>query len=131
MRDTDISKAYASLIVARNAWALTQARLMRAEDDLESDKTVTLLSGTIDGKNAEVREAQLRERCVDAYDGLSQAKHDEITARAEFDMCRYEVARINDMLRLMEIGTGGESAMPETNEANEALRAAMSGAAQL
>ena len=105
---------------------------MTAEATLETVRASVILSGAIDGKNAETRDAQTRQACAAQYTELASAKQLETLSRAEFDMCRYELARINDLLRLMEIGSGvnGNGETDSGGGAAEALRDAMNGAVQ-
>ena len=70
---------------------------------LEDDKDVLITSGKIDGKNAEIREAQLRDKLADQYNELAISQNVERAAKKNYDLAMFDVDTVKIMVRLMEL----------------------------
>ena len=70
---------------------------------LEANKATELASGKIDGKNAETREAQLREKLADQYTELAIQQNAERAARYHYDVVLLDVDTVKTLLRIAEL----------------------------
>jgi hypothetical protein len=72
---------------------------------LEADEARTALqnSGAIDGKNAEIREAQLREKLQSELAECFAAEKTERRCRHEFDRASIDVDTVKTLLRIAEL----------------------------
>lgn len=70
---------------------------------LETKKAELLTMGTIDGKNAEIREGQLRDRLATEYAELADVQGGAARARTHLAVCQIEVERCKTLLKLLEV----------------------------
>ncbi len=98
-----ISNAFTWLENAKSAYHLSANALIAAKRDLEIAKLAGLASGTIDGKNAELREAAARTLLADKYTALETAELNERNDRFEMELAQLEIERVKMLLRLDEI----------------------------
>ena len=72
---------------------------------LEADEARTALqnSGVIDGKNAEIREAQLREKLSSELAECFAAEKTERRCRFEYDRAQVQVDTVKTLLRIAEL----------------------------
>ena len=89
MKESEIKAAFAALMAARQALYEGSEREVTAKTALKKREAALLLSGAIIGKNAETRDAQLKERCQMEIGTLEGA---EIEKRLL--QCRYDLASI-------------------------------------
>ena len=81
----------------------TVEELAFVKRELESKKLIGLADGTIDGKNAELREASAREKLADLFASVEKAERFEREARLYFDLAQVEVDYLKTILRLAEL----------------------------
>ena len=74
-----------------------------AKAELETAKYQALVGGVIDGKNAEIREAQLRTHLESNYATLDTAERTERAARHQYDQASIEVDTVKTLLRIAEL----------------------------
>ncbi len=70
---------------------------------LETAKYELLRSGKIDGKNAEIREAQTAEALTAEYKELHDAEAKERLAKMNFDIAMFELDNAKYSLRIAEL----------------------------
>ena len=103
MDELTINTAYSILAEKKQALADKAEKVIEFTYKLETKKAVALQDGTIEGKNAEIRDAVAREFLKIEYDDLKLAEYDESVARVEFDIAQFEVSRVQALLRLAEV----------------------------
>lgn len=74
-----------------------------AKSELERRRLAAIADGTIDGKNAELREASARQVLADLYETCEQAERVASDAKLALDLARLEVERVRALLRLAEL----------------------------
>lgn len=95
--------AFASQATARTAlFGATEGAII-AKADLDTAKYDALTGGVIDGKNAEIREAQLKTHLEADYAKLDTAERTERAARHQFDLASIEVDTVKTLLRIAEL----------------------------
>ena len=70
---------------------------------VDDEKSSALTSGKIDGKNAEIREAQLRDILSEVYISLAALQNAERAARFAYDKAQMEVDTVKTLLRIAEL----------------------------
>lgn len=70
---------------------------------LEAKKAELLAMGVIDGKNAETREGQLRERLAEDYEFVAKVQVEVAKARTNLTACQIDVERCKTLLKLLEV----------------------------
>lgn len=104
MIDADtINGAFHCLRTETRSLAKATVLETQARTKLESQKTELLAFGVIDGKNAEVREAQIRDRLASEYRELDAAQGAVAEARTGVTLAQIEVDRCKTLLRLLEV----------------------------
>ena len=98
-----IRYAYSLLSSATSEYHEAAERAILAKSALERARLGGLANGTIEGKNAELREASAMERLADLYAELETAEGEERSARLWLDLARLGVEEIHALLRLAEI----------------------------
>ncbi len=98
-----INEAYDDLSRATRAVAAVTDQEAARRAALETKKAELLAMGTIDGKNAEVREAQLRDRLATEYAELADVQSNVAGARTNLAVCQIEVERCKTLLKLLEV----------------------------
>jgi hypothetical protein len=95
--------AFANLTDARSKLFTATEAAIEAKNDLETAKYQALTGGVIDGKNAEIREAQLRTHLDADYSKLSETESAERKARYNYDLASIEVDTVKTLLRIAEL----------------------------
>lgn len=86
-------------------WNATE-RELAAKTMLEKTKAQMLADGTIQGKNAELREASARDILHSQYTALELAEETVRKARLDFDLARIDLEEMRTLLRLAEVTVG-------------------------
>lgn len=73
------------------------------KDDLEDMRQSLILSGTIDGKNAEIREAQMAEKLAKHIQNVRQVEDAERRAKHEFDQALTDLDSTRYLIRVAEL----------------------------
>jgi hypothetical protein len=71
--------------------------------EFEAVKADLLASGVIDGKNAEIREAQVKTQLAHRYETLAISQQELARRRTALARAQIEVDRVKTLLRLMEV----------------------------
>ncbi|AFD25882.1 hypothetical protein [Deinococcus gobiensis] len=104
MIDADtINAAFHCLRTEQLSLANYTALETRVRTEIESKKAELLALGIIDGKNAEIREGQLRDRLASEHLELSEAQGAVAEARTGVTIAQIEVDRCKTLLRLLEV----------------------------
>ena len=106
MNETTINSAYNNLSYAKKVFATVAENLIDAKNQLEVQKAGALLSGAIEGKNAELREASARDVLGGHYLEVAELEAEEREARLELDLASIEVERVKSLIRLEELLAG-------------------------
>ena len=97
------SQAFANMTEARQQLFAQTENAITTKADLENAKYQALIGGVIDGKNAEIREAQLKQHLEADYAKLDTAERTERAARHQFDLASIEVDTVKTLLRIAEL----------------------------
>lgn len=73
------------------------------KETLEKAKAELALSGKLDGKNAETREAQARTILKDQFEAVTIVERSERASRYYFDKASIDVDTVKTMLRIAEL----------------------------
>ena len=95
--------AFENLVTARTALFGATEGAIEAKAELETAKYQALVGGVIDGKNAEIREAQLRTHLEANYAKLDTAERTERAGRHQYDQASIEVDTVKTLLRIAEL----------------------------
>ena len=95
--------AFENLVTARTALFGATEGAIEAKAELETAKYQALVGGVIDGKNAEIREAQLRTHLEANYAKLDTAERTERAGRHQYDQASIEVDTVKTLLRITEL----------------------------
>ena len=95
--------AFANLAMSRTALFGATEGAIEAKAELETAKYQALVGGVIDGKNAEIREAQLRTHLEANYAKLDTAERTERAGRHQYDQASIEVDTLKTLLRIAEL----------------------------
>jgi hypothetical protein len=98
-----INAAYTALKVARNGLFAASEHEGRCKDALEVAERDLLLSGAIDGKNAELRNAQMFNRTEVQRTQLYQAQSKRRRAELDLQLATDEVQRIRTLVSLITV----------------------------
>lgn len=101
--ETKAVKAFENLAAARAALFVAAEVTIMDKFTLEALRAELTASGKIDGKNAETREAQVREFLSDQYLSLASAEAAEREARRDFDMASMEADAVRTLVRIAEL----------------------------
>ena len=74
-----------------------------AKQELEDTKLSLILSGSIDGKNAEIREAQMAEKLAKHIQNVRQVEDAERRAKHEFDQALTDLDSTRYLIRVAEL----------------------------
>lgn len=97
------TSAFAKQTEARTALFTAAEAAITAKADLDTAKYGALTGGVIDGKNAEIREAQLKQHLEADYAKLDTAERQERGARHGYDLASIEVDTLKTLLRIAEL----------------------------
>jgi hypothetical protein len=95
--------AFEKLAMSRTSLFGATEGAIEAKAELENAKYQALVGGVIDGKNAEIREAQLRTHLEANYAKLETAERTERAARHQYDQASVEVDTVKTLLRIAEL----------------------------
>ena len=95
--------AFEKLAMSRTALFGATECAIEAKAELEIAKYQALVGGVIDGKNAEIREAQLRTHLEANYAKLDTAERTERAGRHQYDQASIEVDTVKTLLRIAEL----------------------------
>ena len=101
--ETKAVKAFENLTSARTALFTAAEITIMEKFLLEQQRSEAMASGKIDGKNAETREAQVRELLADQYLKLATAENSERLARRDFDLASMEADAARTLVRIAEL----------------------------
>ena len=101
--ETKAVKAFENLTSARTALFTAAEVTIMEKFLLEQQRAEVTASGKIDGKNAETREAQVREILADQYLKLATAENAERLARRDFDLASMEADAVRTLVRIAEL----------------------------
>lgn len=96
-------KAFENLASARTALFMAAEVTIMDKFTLEKQRAELTASGKIDGKNAETREAQVREILSDQYLSVAAAEAAEREARRDFDLASMEADAVRTLVRIAEL----------------------------
>lgn len=96
-------KAFESLTTARAALFTAAEVSIMEKFLLEQQRSEATASGKIDGKNAEIREGQVRDLLADQFLKLATAENAERKARRDFDLASIEADAVRTLLRIAEL----------------------------
>ena len=103
MDELTINTAYSILAEKKLLLSQTAERVIEFTYVLDTKKVQALQDGTIEGKNAEIRDAVSREFLKSEYADLKLAEYDANVARTDYDLAQIEVSRVQALLRLAEV----------------------------
>jgi hypothetical protein len=86
----------------REALFLAAGGAIAAKQELDDARLALLVSGSIDGKNAEIREAQMAEFLKPKTEALRAAEKQERAARHKFDQAQTDYEAAKYLIRLVE-----------------------------
>lgn len=108
LTEYEIHDAYNALAQAtRDAYRVGE-NLIGVTAELEAAKLAGLRDGSIDGKNAELREAAARELLAAVYDGQANAEQENREYQAALSLAKIQVERVRALLRLAEVTKGAD-----------------------
>lgn len=102
----EITEAFAALMAARQALYDGSEKELAAKAALKKREAALLLSGVIIGKNAETRDAQLKEGCKTEIATLEGAEAEKRLLQCRYDIAGITVDEIRWQIRndLIEVG---------------------------
>lgn len=101
MDEQTITAAYSKLAQTRvELWGALE-RTIRARLDVEKERGARVMTGEIAGKNEAERDARARELLHSLFAALESAEVDERQARLQHDLAKFEVERIELIVRLL------------------------------
>lgn len=101
--ETEIRVAYDLVYQGHTNLESATTLELKVRAELDGKKAELLALGVIDGKNAETREGQLRERLADHHAVLTQVQEQVAQARLNLTLAQLGVDRCKTLLRLYEV----------------------------
>ena len=98
-RSIDMKSAFTALRAAKLALYEASEKAISAKAVLDKKKSELLAAGTIQGKNAETRDAQLAQECWQEMAALESAEADKRKAAHEADQAALDVSEIQWLIR--------------------------------
>ena len=98
-RSIDMKSAFSALRAAKLALYESSEKAISAKGSLDKKKSDLLASGTIQGKNAETRDAQLAQVCWQEMAALEAAEAEKRKAAYEADQAALAVSEIQWLIR--------------------------------
>lgn len=95
--------AFKGVRIARAALFAAAEKVIYLEMVLDGEKSAALLSGKIDGKNEQIRKAQLDDEVADRLTELKIAQNAERRARFDFESALTDVDTVKTLLRIAEL----------------------------
>ena len=97
------TSAFQNVQAARDELFTAAEMTISSNETLENAKKEAALSGKLDGKNAEMREAQAHDLLSLQFDAVTiDARHERAT-RYKFDKAQIEVDTVKTLLRIAEL----------------------------
>jgi hypothetical protein len=96
-------QAFKVVTIARAALFAAAEKAIYLDMKLDGEKSAALLSGKIDGKNEEIRKAQLKDVLQDAFTELAISQNGERRARFDFDAAMTDLDTVKTFLRIAEL----------------------------
>lgn len=90
-----------SIYEAEIAFANKQMEYLAAKEILAKTETKLLLDGTIDGKNSEIREAQLKAKTAKERNDLFEAEVKMLLGKAEYNLKLNELSAYRAIARIL------------------------------
>ncbi len=103
MHQDEITKAYQRQMIKRQVLYDRSEAELKAREILKRKETELMMSGAIIGKNAEARDAQLREATKEEHAALDEAERQKRFAALELELARDAVDMLRDCLRCEEL----------------------------
>jgi hypothetical protein len=101
--EKEIQQAFDDLTHSNTQLALAVAKETDQRTTIEARRAELLMTGEIDGKNAEIREAQLIDKLARRYNDHLEAQKEAAHWRSVLALNQIEVDRLKTLLRLMEV----------------------------
>jgi hypothetical protein len=98
-REDQIKRAYEDLRTARIEMHEVSERDLVARTTLKQKEAALLLSGAIIGKNAETRDAQLKEGCKEELVAVEAARLEKAEAQLRMDLAGIRVQELQWLIR--------------------------------
>ena len=98
-----VERVYVELYNCTLNYRRAARELSEKEGDIEVKKAMLYDSGEINGRNAEVRDAQVKLNLFQEFEDLELLKQFEEQARTQLELARTEVERVRALLRIEEI----------------------------
>ena len=99
VRETEIKAAFAALIAARQALYDGYEKELAAKTALKKREAALLLSGAIIGKNAETRDAQLKEGCKMELEAVEAIRKEKAEVQLRQDLASINVQELQWLVR--------------------------------
>lgn len=94
-----IKAAFGLMQDARSALYLSEEDVLACKTALKRREASLLLSGAIIGKNAETRDAQLKEGCKDEIVSLEKAEHERRATQLSYELSCMTVESLKWLIR--------------------------------
>jgi len=98
-REDQIKRAYEDLRTARIEMHEASEKDLAARTTLKQKEAALLLSGAIVGKNAETRDAQLKEGCKEEMGAVEAARLEKAEAQLRMDLASMRVQELQWLIR--------------------------------
>ncbi len=98
-REDQIKRAYEDLRTARIEMHEASEKDLAARTTLKQKEAALLLSGAIVGKNAETRDAQLKEGCKEELEAVEAARLEKADAQLRQDLASMRVQELQWLIR--------------------------------
>ena len=98
-REDQIKRAYEDLRTARIEMHEVSERDLAARTALKQKEAALLLSGVIVGKNAETRDAQLKEGCKEELEAVEAVRVEKADAQLRQDLASMRVQALQWLIR--------------------------------
>ena len=98
-REDQIKRAYADLRTALIEARETSEKELAARSALKQREAALLLSGAIIGKNAEPRDAQLKEGCKEELEAVEAVRVEKAEAQLRMDLASMRVQELQWLIR--------------------------------
>jgi len=98
-REDQIKRAYEELRTARIEMHEASEKDLAARTTLKQKEAALLLSGAIVGKNAETRDAQLKEGCKGELEAVEAARLEKADAQLRQDLASMRVQELQWLIR--------------------------------
>ena len=98
-REDQIKRAYEDLRTARIEMHEASEKDLAARTTLKQKEAALLLSGAIVGKNAETRDAQIKEGCKEEMGAVEAARLEKAEAQLRMDLAGIRVQELQWLIR--------------------------------